>query len=236
LEGPISIRHSDYLGMVGNRDDTKGQVNYITVPFRRTAHKRLSIEIQSRRDCSAFKLSAIPKSARPRVKVVGSLEIRRVNRAGSLFSQDETDTNLPSFSGSSRNTLPRCGQPGSGNRPHTRDPSKIINLISPYQNKEAARFTLRVSGSPDAASRGLAGVGIALSRRAELALLDWIPVDSRLCANRDTRRCLFVVSAYAPTDCSSDEVKDELYSKLTDLLQKTRRSDIVIMAGDLNAQ
>ncbi|TNN14021.1 Craniofacial development protein, partial [Schistosoma japonicum] len=225
----------------------------------------------------------------------------------------ETDTNLPSFSGSSRNTLPRCGQPGSENRPpysqkhkslnrismisttnsthipsshctanandassrkvipgllkprsrlhvgalnvrtlsqigqqaslartlesrsinvccvsETRihDPSKIINLISPYRNKEAARFTLRVSGSPDAASRGLAGVGIALSCRAELALLDWIPVN-----NRDTRRCLFVVSACAPTDCSSDKVKDEFYSKLTDLLQKARRSDIRRLGG-----
>ncbi|TNN13054.1 Craniofacial development protein, partial [Schistosoma japonicum] len=252
----------------------------------------------------------------------------------------KTNTNLPSFSGSSRNTLPRCGQPGSDNRSHTRrstrvqisqnqilstphnislisndipsshctanahdasspkvipgllkprsrlhvgafnvrtlsqigqkaslartlksrsidaccvsetriqDPSKIINLISPYQNKEAARITLRVSGSPDAASRSLAGIGIALSRRAELALLDWIPVDSRLCAvrlngtvrtrkDRNTRRCLFVVSAYAPTDCSSDEVKDEFYSKLSDLLQKARRSDIIIMAGDFNAQ
>ncbi|CAH8472915.1 unnamed protein product [Schistosoma guineensis] len=45
---------------------------------------------------------------------------------------------------------------------------------------------LRVSGSPDSASRGLAGVGIALSPRAELALLEWIPVDSRLCAMRLT--------------------------------------------------
>ncbi|TNN07774.1 hypothetical protein EWB00_007528, partial [Schistosoma japonicum] len=46
------------------------------------------------------------------------------------------------------------------------DPSKIINLISPYQNKETARFTLRVSGSPDAASHGLAGVGMALRQKS----------------------------------------------------------------------
>ncbi|RTG89940.1 uncharacterized protein DC041_0008593 [Schistosoma bovis] len=82
------------------------------------------------------------------------------------------------------------------------DPSSVIHLTSPYQNKEPTRFTLCVSGSPDAASRGLAGVGIASSPRAKLALLDWIPVDSRLCAvrlngtvrtrkDRDTCRCLF---------------------------------------------
>ncbi|VDP31554.1 unnamed protein product [Schistosoma margrebowiei] len=64
------------------------------------------------------------------------------------------------------------------------DPSSVIHLTSPCQNKEPTRFTLRVSGSPDSASRGLADVGIALSPRAELALLEWIPVDSRLCAVR----------------------------------------------------
>ncbi|CAH8595597.1 unnamed protein product [Schistosoma rodhaini] len=98
-----------------------------------------------------------------------------------------------------------------------------------------------------ASSRGLAGVDIALSTRAEQALLEWIPVNSRLCAvrlngsvrtrkDRDTRRCLFVVSAYAPTDCSHDEVKDDFYRKLSELLQKAKRSDIVVVAGDFNAQ
>ncbi|TNN21093.1 polyprotein, partial [Schistosoma japonicum] len=49
---------------------------------------------------------------------------------------------------------------------------------------ESARFTLRVSGDPTATTRGLAGVGIALSLKTEQALLDWIPIDSRLCAVR----------------------------------------------------
>ncbi|CAH8579798.1 unnamed protein product [Schistosoma haematobium] len=255
----------------------------------------------------------------------------------------KTNTNPVSFSGSSRNTLPRCGQPGSDISPHTRnttrhqvghiqilptpntflismtnpphvslspriarandsstrnvipgllkpryklhvgaynvrtlcqigqqaslvrtlesraidvccvsqtriqDPSSVIHLTSPCQNKEPTRSTLRVSGSPDSASRGLADVGIALSSRAELALSDWIPVDSRLCAvrlngtvrirkDRDTRHCLFVVSVYSPTDCSSDDVKDEFYRKLSDLLRKARLSDVVIMASDFNTQ
>ncbi|VDP57848.1 unnamed protein product, partial [Schistosoma curassoni] len=37
------------------------------------------------------------------------------------------------------------------------DPSSVIRLTSPCLNKEPTRFTLRVSGSPDSASRGLAG-------------------------------------------------------------------------------
>ncbi|VDP46045.1 unnamed protein product, partial [Schistosoma curassoni] len=35
-----------------------------------------------------------------------------------------------------------------------------------------------------ASPRGLAGVGIALSMKEEQALLEWIPVSSRLCVVR----------------------------------------------------
>ncbi|GAA55228.1 hypothetical protein CLF_107357 [Clonorchis sinensis] len=47
-----------------------------------------------------------------------------------------------------------------------------------------ARFRLLTSGDAEAAAAGYAGVGIVLSERAEASLLDWIPVDSRLCAVR----------------------------------------------------
>ncbi|VDP01928.1 unnamed protein product, partial [Schistosoma mattheei] len=64
------------------------------------------------------------------------------------------------------------------------DPSVVIHLTSPRQDEEPARYTLRVSGDAMASSRELAGVGIALSMRAEQALLEWIHVNSRLCAVR----------------------------------------------------
>ncbi|KAA3675803.1 uncharacterized protein DEA37_0003388, partial [Paragonimus westermani] len=47
---------------------------------------------------------------------------------------------------------------------------------------------------------------------------------------------LFVVSAYAPTDRSDIGVKDVFYSDLAALLRSTRGSDIVVLAGDMNAQ
>ncbi|CAH8429248.1 unnamed protein product [Schistosoma intercalatum] len=98
-----------------------------------------------------------------------------------------------------------------------------------------------------ASSRALTGVGIALRMRAEQALLDWIPVNSRSCAvrlngsvrtrkDRDTRRYPFVLYAYAPTDCSSEGLEDEFYRKLSEILQKANRSDIVPTGGDFNAQ
>ncbi|KER30938.1 hypothetical protein T265_02748 [Opisthorchis viverrini] len=61
-------------------------------------------------------------------------------------------------------------------------------------------------------TRGIYGVGVALSPRAERALLDWIPVNSSLrrplSGCRHKKGCLFVVSAYSPTDGSSNSEKD----------------------------
>ncbi|VDP34840.1 unnamed protein product [Schistosoma curassoni] len=39
----------------------------------------------------------------------------------------------------------------------------------------------RLSADPVASSSGLAGVGVTLSARAEAVLIDWIPINSRLC-------------------------------------------------------
>jgi exonuclease III len=121
----------------------------------------------------------------------------------------------------------------------------VIRLTSP--SNSMSKFYLRLSGDPEASASGQAGVGVALSPRAEAALLDWIPVNSRLCAvrlegscrvnsRRSDTRALFVVSAYAPTDCSPDTIKDVFYQQLHELLHKASRTDIVLLAGDLNAR
>lgn len=103
---------------------------------------------------------------------------------------------------------------------------------------------LRVSGVLTSTSRGLSSVGIALFSGAEHTLLDWIPGGSHLHTfnfNRtlrtqkdmDTRRCFSVISSYTPTDCSSDKVEDELYRILPILYQNAKRSNAIIVAGDL---
>lgn len=64
---------------------------------------------------------------------------------------------------------------------------------------------------------------------AERALLDWIPVNSRLSAVwldvpllvgniRLKGRCLFVIPVYAPSDCNFAEAKDYFYRDLCRLL------------------
>ena len=179
--------------------------------------------------------NAVPGLLKPRSKLhIGAFNVRTLCQIGQQASLAKT---LES------RTIDVC----CVSETRIQDPSVVIHLTSPRQNGQPTKYTLRVSGDPLASSRGLAGVGIALSTRAEQALLEWIPVNSRLCAvrlngsvrtrkDRDTRRCLFVVSAYAPTDCSHDEVKDDFYRKLSELLQKAKRSDIVVVAGDFNAR
>ena len=109
------------------------------------------------------------------------------------------------------------------------------------------KYFLGLSRDDAAAAAGRAGVGFTLSSRAYKALIDWIPVNSRMCAacfsisvkvgrNRLQKRTLFMVSLYAPTNCSDDSTKDEFYDDLNRLLNMKKPSCIVIVAGDYNAQ
>ncbi|CAH8519273.1 unnamed protein product [Schistosoma haematobium] len=129
---------------------------------------------------------------------------------------------------------------------HIQDSGEVLQIRSPSVTSKSL-FYVRLSGDPVASSSDLAGVGVALSDRAEAALIDWIPINSRSCAvrlessikvrrNRREKRCLLVISAHAPTDCSPDAIKNEFYHQLAVLLQKVRSTDIVVLARDLNAQ
>ncbi|CAH8452631.1 unnamed protein product [Heterobilharzia americana] len=98
-----------------------------------------------------------------------------------------------------------------------------------------------------ATSRGLAGLSTILSTKVQSFLLYSTWFDNHLCAvrlngsvrtkrNGETRCCLCVISAHAPTDCSSNEVKDEFYRKLSSLLLEVKCSDMVVVEGHFNAQ
>ncbi|VDP02980.1 unnamed protein product, partial [Schistosoma margrebowiei] len=63
------------------------------------------------------------------------------------------------------------------------DSGEVLQIRSPSVASKSL-FYVRLSGDPVASSSGLAGVGVALSFRAEAALVDWIPINSRLCAVR----------------------------------------------------
>ena len=125
-----------------------------------------------------------------------------------------------------------------------RDPSTVLRLTCPTTQRT---FSVRLSDDDAAASVGQDGVGIAISQKAESALLDWIPVNSRLCVarlnssvkvnkNKSTRRTLLVIPVYAPIDSYDDNIKNQFYTDLNDFLHLRKVSDIVIVAGEFIAQ
>ncbi|GAA53500.1 craniofacial development protein 2 [Clonorchis sinensis] len=119
--------------------------------------------------------------------------------------------------------------------------STVIELTTP---SVSARSRLRPSGDLETAAAGCAGVAIVLSHRVEVSLFDWIPVDSRLCAVRLATSVKSLTSGMLIDVCLSclrtpqltDTVKDRFYDALNALLRRAKSSDIVVVAGDLNAQ
>lgn len=69
---------------------------------------------------------------------------------------------------------------------------------------------------------------VSLKARAETALIDRICINIQSCAvrlegsikkrkNWFVKRCILVISVYAPIDCNPNAIKDEFYHQLNDL-------------------
>lgn len=90
------------------------------------------------------------------------------------------------------------------------------------------------------------GFLIAPRERVEWALLDWISVNSRLCAvwfagfiHGNNSPCkiswLFVLSMYATDDWSYTEEKKS-FIEISSLLRDVRSTEVWVVAGDFNVQ
>lgn len=95
-----------------------------------------------------------------------------------------------------------------------------------------------LSGNPVPNARGQAGVRIFQCVRAKNALLDWITVNSRLCAVSlnvplpyHNSPCLFVTIVHVQTDYCSSETEDQFYWKLSQLCL----TDVLVVAVCFNA-
>lgn len=64
-----------------------------------------------------------------------------------------------------------------------RNGNTVIRLAS-ISNQPAITPYFRLSGDPIASALGQAGVGVALNCTAEAIQIEWIPMDSSLCAVR----------------------------------------------------
>lgn len=120
---------------------------------------------------------------------------------------------------------PRSRYPNMCTSSASDDSTLLITIIF---NICEASFALSDSVS---AARVHASVGIMLSTRAEHALSGWVSVSDS--SSRVKRHCLFVVSIYSPSDCSSLEEAED-YRDLS-LLLSVRSIEFLVVASDFNA-
>uniref|UniRef100_A0A914V3E1 Reverse transcriptase domain-containing protein n=1 Tax=Plectus sambesii TaxID=2011161 RepID=A0A914V3E1_9BILA len=82
------------------------------------------------------------------------------------------------------------------------------------------------------------GVGIVMSKKAAASMISWRPASERIIAARfqGAHTKITFIQIYAPTEDASDDNKDAFYEDLAAELQQTPHHDMVILAGDFNAQ
>ena len=84
------------------------------------------------------------------------------------------------------------------------------------------------------------GVAIMLSKEAQKALVGWEPLNSRIITAKfltSKRRIkMNIIQCYAPTSDAEEAVLDEYYEALTAAINKTKKGEVTIMIGDMNAK
>jgi exonuclease III len=85
---------------------------------------------------------------------------------------------------------------------------------------------------------GQYGAGFIISRKIKESILEWEPVNDRLCRIRirGKFRNLTIISAYAPTEDKEEEEKVEFYSKLERISSRVPKCEMLIIIRDFNAK
>ena len=86
--------------------------------------------------------------------------------------------------------------------------------------------------------RAKSGVGIVIAERWADCVKSWRCVTERCVTLRMkiTGVWLTLVQVYAPTDDRDNDIKDDFYSVLQEVLYRAPRGDKVVIMGDLNAR
>lgn len=114
----------------------------------------------------------------------------------------------------------------------------VIETPSPVNNDRCESHPEYVLWHTDRHPAGQQGVGFAVRHRLKDSVLEWDPVSPRLAYLRVAAKPvnLSLVSVYAPTNGSSLADIDAFYHDLQQLLNRIPRKDMLLIAGDFNAQ
>lgn len=82
------------------------------------------------------------------------------------------------------------------------------------------------------------GTAFLVERTVDSVVLNFIPIDERLCVLRIKGRFFnySLINVHAPTNDASDDIKEEFYEKLREAYRKCPKHDAKIIMGDLNAK
>lgn len=85
---------------------------------------------------------------------------------------------------------------------------------------------------------GLFGTGFMISSKMRKSLLDFEAVNEKLCKIRlkGKFRNITILSIHAPTEDKEETEKEQFYDELERLFLRIQKHDMVIIAGDFNAQ
>jgi len=97
-------------------------------------------------------------------------------------------------------------------------------------------FSLYYSGTKD--QRGQAGTGFILLWRIVNNVIGFEAINERLCKIRIKSKYnnLTLINMYAPTEDKTHAEKEKFYDDLQTIIERTSKSDTVIVLGDANAK
>ena len=84
--------------------------------------------------------------------------------------------------------------------------------------------------------RARAGVVVVLSERMRKCTKSWKCVSKRIVVVKVAKECYMLVQAYAPTDDSKSEAKDQFYAEMQKVVGNVGRMETSIVMGNLNAR
>jgi len=99
-------------------------------------------------------------------------------------------------------------------------------------------FCLSIAYSRSSSKTGQGGTGFMLLKKMQNYVTGFEPYNERLCKLRIKGKYnnIMLINVYAPTEDHKEETKERFYDNLQYLLDKTPKSDIIIILGDVNAQ